>query len=1407
MTIAQYLRSLRALGIEIERDGESLRVDAPKGVVTPALAAEIRTRKAEILAFLTQAEEGREVESAPLVRRAERGRAPLSCAQERFLYLAEMDPGSFAYNVPIAFELRGRVDAGILERALNEVIRRHDVLRSALRIEEGNTVQIVDADAVLPFDVVDLRDRDEAGAREACELALREAARVPFDLSRAPLVRARLFQLASDVHVLLVLFHHAVIDGRSHDPFERELIEIYRQIEARGSASLPEPELQYGDYAAWERDAVAGEALAASIAYWKEQLAGDLPVLELAADRPRPPKLASDGATAEALYPAALGDALARLAREESATPFMASLAAVACLLHRYTGQRELIIGTPVTNRWHPAIEDAIGLFVNMAALRISIDPRQGYRELIRHVRDVCIAAYSHQRVPFERVVRELELRRDPSRTPVFQCIFALEEEPAERTPPAGDSESWRVARRWPVHPGGARTDLSLWLRPGADGLRAMLEYNAALFLPETARRLLSSLGVVLEAALRSPEMPIEALPAVDEESLRTLLDTWNATSRPYPRDESLVEIFRRCAREAAGRPALEVAGGAERGERSVLSYAELDRLSDHWAARIRASGVEAGAFVALFMRRSPEFVVAMLATLKAGAAYVPVDPDYPVERQRFLLEDSRAAAVVTLPALRDALPATDAPVLEIDLSEATGSPAEASGGIAVRVDANAPAYVMYTSGSTGTPKGVVVPHRAIARLVLGSEFARLDASRVILQLAPISFDASTFEIWGALLHGARCVLYPGEGMPSPKELGEVLRRTGVTTLWLTASIFNLMIDEAPEELASVAEILTGGEALSPDHIRRALRLLPNTTLINGYGPTEGTTFTCCYRIPRDFDARATSVPIGPPIANTRVYIVDARLQPMPIGACGEIVVGGDGLALGYWNRPDLDRERFVPDSFAREPGARLYRTGDFGRYAGPDGRIEYLGRRDQQVKLRGFRIELGEIEGALLDIDGVEQAAVILETDPLLGPRLVAYVAPRGEVTEAARLRALLQRRLPKPMVPATFEVLPRLPLSPNGKIDRGRLPRPRGSEASAANAAARSEVETRVVALFQEALGVSDLDLEDDFFERGGHSLLAVKLLSRINREFGTELLLRALIDEPTAAHCARLVEDARSHRPRNSANAATLKYVVPIREEGTRPPLFIVHGAYGNVMNFRLIPHHLPHAIYGIQSKIAAGDLEPHLSVEDMAADYLAEVRRVQPRGPYVLGGFSGGGVVAYEMGRVLQERGETVTAILLLDTYPPVADEAFAQAPERVQKHLDGLRDGGLRYLRERAMDRAHRSWTRWSTDLHLRFRGDLPLDLRQEYAFRTFMEASYHPQPSEVPCVLFRARGEVASSGITNPTRGWESLARGTLHVTDIDGDHHSMFVEPNVAELCREITRELSELGTAESPS
>jgi amino acid adenylation domain-containing protein len=1399
MTIAQYLRSLRARGIEIERDGDTLRVDAPKGVATPALADEIRKRKSEILAFLAQAEEGREEQAASLVRRAERGRAPLSSAQERLFYLAQMDPDSCAYNVPIAFELRGCVDAPLLEQTLGEIVRRHDVLRSALRIEDGHTVAVVDPGAALPLPVVDLRERGES-ARAACDEALREAARVPFDLSRAPLLRATLFRLASDVQVLLVVFHHAVVDGRSHDRFEQEMVEIYQQLAIQGGISLPELELQYGDYAAWEQDAVAGEALAGSIAYWKQQLGGDLPVLEVATDRPRPPQLASDGATAEALYPAALGEALARIAREEAATPFMASLAAVVCALHRYTGQREIIIGTPVTNRWHPALEDAIGLFVNMAALRISLDPNKGYRELVRHVRDVCLAAYSHQRVPFERVVRELGLRRDPSRTPVFQCIFALEDEPAERTPPAEGAASWWVARRWPVHPGGARTDLSLWLRPSAQGLRAMLEYNATLFRPETAGRLLSSLGVLLEAALRSPEAPIDALPAIDDASVRTLLETWNDTSRRYPRDESLVEIFRRRVREAPDHPALEVAGDGARVAPSVLSYADLDRSSDHWAARIQSRGIAPGAFVALFMRRSPEFVVAVLATLKAGAAYVPVDPDYPLERQRFLLEDSHAAAVLTQPALRDALPATTAPVLEIDLSEATGASAELQDGPELRIDASAPAYVMYTSGSTGTPKGVVVPHRAIARLVLGSEFARLDASRVILQLAPISFDASTFEIWAALLHGARCVLHPGEGMPSPKELGEVLRRTGVTTLWLTASVFNLVIDEAPGELASVAEILTGGEALSPDHIRRALKLLPNTTLINGYGPTEGTTFTCCHRIPRDFDAAATSVPIGSPIANTRVYIVDARLQLVPIGACGEIVVGGDGLALGYWNRPELDRERFVPDPFGAERGGRLYRTGDFGRYTGENGVIEYVGRRDQQVKVRGFRIELGEIEAALLDIDGVEQAAVVHDSDPSQGSRLVAYVAPRGEATEATRLRALLQRRLPRPMLPALFEVLPRLPLSPNGKIDRARLPKPRGSEAGATSAAALTDVESRVVALWQEALRVADLRLEDDFFDRGGHSLMAVKLLSRINREFGTELLLRALIDEPTAAHCACLVEDARSQRPRTAADGKTLKYVVPIREGGTRPPLFIVHGAYGNVLNFRLMPQHLPHAIYGIQSKVAAGDLEAHPSVEAMAADYLTEIRRVQPHGPYVLGGFSGGGVVAYEMGRVLQARGETVTAILLLDTYPPVSNEAFAQAPERVQKHLEGLRGGGLRYLRERAVDRAQRSWTRWSTDLHLRFRGDLPLDLRQEYAFRTFMEASYDPQPSEVPCVLFRARGEVASSGITNPTRGWESLARGTLQVRDIDGDHHSMFVEPNVAELCREIERALAEL-------
>ncbi|MEP7121093.1 MAG: non-ribosomal peptide synthase/polyketide synthase [Byssovorax sp.] len=1103
-----------------ELGGHSLLATQLVGRVRAAFAIELplralfeATTPAE-LALRVQAALGAErgAVAPPIVALGPRATRVLSFAEERLWFLDQLDPGDASYVVPLPIYLTGALDEGSLRRALAEVVRRHEILRTTVSVVDGRPVAVVHppADLALPVTSLTALSTERRSAAARAEIAA--DARIPFDLAAGPLFRARLLALGDEDHVLLLAMHHLVTDGWSMGVLDREISALYAAFSRGEPSPLRELPIQYGDYAAWQRDWLAGEVLDAALAYWTEHLAGAPRALELPTDRPRPPVQTTVGARRVFTVPPTLSASLAELARREGVTLFMILLAALDALLHRYSGQDDLVVGTPIANRTVPATEGLIGFFVNTAVLRARIDDGLPFRALLAQVKETCLGAYAHQDLPFERLVQELEPDRDPSRSPLFQVMFALQ------NAPSGGAPRSSVTRRELASPTvTAKFDLTLTMLDGARGLAGGFEYNVDLFDEATIARVCAHFVAILASAARDPGASVGDLELIDEAERRLLLDSWSGARTEYPRDSSITALFEAQV-DATPDAVAVVFRDAE------LSYRELDRRANRLARALRQRGVGPEVRVGLFARRSLEMVVATLAILKAGGAYVPLDPGYPPQRLAFLRDDAGLRLLVTAGAVPEPSLFEGAELGSVDAADA--SLADES---CARVDAGTTgaslAYVMYTSGSTGTPKGVLVLHRGVVRLVVGTGYVPFGADEVFLQLAPIAFDAATFEIWGPLLHGGKLVVFPSDP-PALDELGAVVRRHGVTTLWLTTGLFNVVVDTDLDSLRSLRRVLTGGDALSVAHVARALAGLPGVAIINGYGPTEGTTFTTCHTV--SLADTMGPIPIGRPIANTTVYVLDPRGRLAPVGVPGELYVGGDGVARGYLDRPELTAERFVPHPFGGE-GA-LYRTGDLARFR-EGGALAFLGRRDFQVKIRGFRIELGEIEAVLAQHPAVRAVAVLAREDHPGEKRLVAYVVlDDAAAPDVASLAAFLGARLPDHLVPSAFVTLAALPLNANGKVDRRALPAPDAPvTAERAHVAPRGPLEQALAAIFADVLHIAEISAEAGFFELGGHSLLATQVVARVRAAFGIELPLRVLFEASTPAELSLRVDAA--------------------------------------------------------------------------------------------------------------------------------------------------------------------------------------------------------------------------------------------------------------------------------------
>ncbi|WP_139488459.1 non-ribosomal peptide synthase/polyketide synthase [Brevibacillus dissolubilis] len=1062
------------------------------------------------------------VATTPITQASRTEHLPLSYAQQRLWFFDRFMPESAVYNIPTAIRLDGALDAQAWEASLQAVIARHESLRTTFSDINGQAIQVIHPQIDWEMGFCDLRHLPAEHKEEEVQRLASMDADQPFNLSQGPLLRASLIRTEEETHIFLLNIHHIISDGWSMGILMNELLTIYEATLNGETADLPALPIQYADYSVWQRDWLQGEVLEKQLSYWKEKVSGCEPLLALPTDRPRPAMQTYEGSRHTVTFSADLSEQLQALCREENATLFMTLLAAFQTLLYRYTGQQDILVGSPVAGRSHQETESLIGFFINTLVMRTDMSEEPTFRELLARVRETALEAYAHQDLPFEKLVDELQLERSLSYTPLFQVMFALQNFQLASEQAAGIRISSYETEQDEVT---SKFDITLTMVETTDGLMATFEYNRNLFDQATIERMVEHFRTLLESITADPDESIELLAILPEEESEQLLVEWNGTETAYPRDKTVDQLFHEAASKWQDRPAV-VAGEIS------LSYAELERRANQVANYLRKQGVTAGSLVGISAERSVEMIAGLIGILKAGAAYVPLDPAYPQERLAYMMEDADVSILVTQAHLVEKLPIGERTVICLDrdwsviTQESDQAPANETDSSAA---GERLAYVIYTSGSTGTPKGVLTPHCGIVRLVTDTNYVTISEDDVFLQASTVSFDAATFEIWGALLNGAKLVLMPPH-LPSLEEIGETIQKHQVTTMWLTAGLFTLLVDHQVEYLRGVRQLLVGGDVVSVPHVRKALTI-DGLQIINGYGPTETTTFACCYPV-TDLPKQLSSLPIGRPIQNTTVYILDQQQQPVPTGVPGELYIGGDGLALGYLNNPELTEERFVEHPFSDNPEARLYRTGDLVRYLA-DGTIEFIGRIDNQVKIRGFRIELGEIETALLQHEDVQEAVVMVREDAPGDKRLAAYLVTESkQEIDSIEWRMYLKESLPEYMIPSAFVMMDSLPLTPNGKVDRKALPVPTYSQtgSEAEFVAPATHVETTLAEIWKQVLGAPQVGLYDNFFALGGDSILSIQIVARASQA-GLRLSPKQIFEHQTIAELARIVADTAS------------------------------------------------------------------------------------------------------------------------------------------------------------------------------------------------------------------------------------------------------------------------------------
>ncbi|HEX8620257.1 MAG TPA: amino acid adenylation domain-containing protein, partial [Thermoanaerobaculia bacterium] len=1310
----------------VSRVRAALQVDLPLRSVfthpTPAALA----RELETLQPRT------EVALRPVPRR---GVMPLSFAQQRLWFLDQLQPGNAAYNITLALRLHGPLDVDALQRALDALIARHEILRTTFTAGDDDAGQVVAAAGAMQLEV------EEAGEVDLQERAAREAAK-PFDLQCGPLLRGVLRRVDAREHELIVVMHHIISDGWSHGVMVRELRALY------SGESLPPLPLQYADFAQWQRARLQGELLDAQRDYWTERLRGLERVDLLPPDKPRPAEARGRGAAHRFAFSREEAHALQELARRHDVTLFMTLLAAFAAVLQRSGGATDVAIGVPVANRTRAELESLIGFFVNTLVLRIDASGDPLFPQLLARVRETALGAFAHQDIPFEMLVETLQPERDRARHPLFQVMFVLQNTPGGAVEIPGlqiEAEN--------IESGVSKFDLTLLMEESPDGLLAVFEYDRDLFEPATIERLAARLQAFCAELVREPQRALSQLQALPPAELQTLRDWSSGGVTQTNPARTLADAFERQVEQTPDAQALVF-------ETTRLTYRQLNEAANRLAHHLRKRGAGPEAIVALTFERSAEMVIAILATLKAGAAYLPLDPSYPAERLAFMRADS--GSTIALDA--QSLAATDLDAY----------PAHAPERAALQPEHLA--YLIYTSGSTGRPKGVAVTHANACASALARAELYGPAERFLL-VPSFAFDSSVAVLFGTLLTGGTLVIAPDAVLQDADALARLIAAESIAELLLVPLLYDALLDAA-SPLASLRTVIVAGEAIPRTLPARHRERVPHAALYNEYGPTEGSVWSSVARVETD------AITIGRPIANTQSLVLDERLQPAPIGGIGHLYIAGAGVARGYRGRTGLTAERFVANPYG-PPGARMYRTGDLARW-NANGELEFAGRADQQVKIRGFRIEPGEIEAALTMLPAVAQSAVVPRT--ISGEtRLVAYVVPRA-ACEPSALRAALGERLPKHMMPSVFVPLDGLPLTPNGKLDRNALPDPVHERATRAAVPPRDALELQLVRIWEEVLNVAPVGVTDDFFDLGGHSLLAVKLMTRVRRDCGVHVPLAALFEQATVEHLARTI------RAGATGNARTL---VPLQTRGSAAPLFLIHQAGGNVMSYLHLARRLERPVYGVQARGLDGRERPLDDMESMAASYISAIRAVQPHGPYHLGGHSLGGRIAFEIARQLEEGGGRVALLAIIDV-PGVDDVAEPEFPDDTTALAHLVSQIGDHYGVALSVDLAgldeaaqYERIFNALAERHLVAADASPLEVKgllQVYKANMHAVQRYRAPTCSVNITLIASEALIGRHP-SDPTLGWHAWTTGKVHLHKITATHTDLLKEPHATEI------------------
>ncbi|MEH2377490.1 MAG: amino acid adenylation domain-containing protein [Nostoc sp.] len=1417
-TLDELLSELRQRDVKLWLEGERLRYRAAKDSLTPELLTELKTQKAEIINFLRQITTAANSQIPPIVPCERNGNLPLSFGQQRLWFLHQFEPDSSSNNMPVVVRFTGNLNVAVLEESLREVVHRHEVLRTTFPAVNGKPTQVIATDVSLTLPIIDLQQvPDEQREAEAYLLATKEAHQ-PFDLANGPILRVLLLRLSDRKHLLIWNMHCIVCDGASSDLFYQDFTTIYKAFSAGKASPLTPLPVQYADFTNWQYQWLQGEVLESQVNYWKQKLEGNLPIIKLPYDHPHPQGVQTyRGDRAPLLLPKAVNHALTHLSQKLGATLFMTLLAAFELLLYRYSGQEDLLISFASAGRGQVETEGLIGFFSNTLVLRSNFAGNPTFRELLDRVRKDCLEAYTHQDLPFEKLIEELSPeQRNRNSSPLFQVKFSL-------NPPWSNGRGMASVQLPDltitslfgyIYHGKTKYDLTLVLREQDNGLGMVFDYNAEIFDASTIERMLGHFKTLLEGIVANPDQLIAELPLLTAPEQHQLIE-WNSKQADYAQDTCIHHWFENRAKGTPNNIAVSF-------ENQQLTYQELNQRANQLAHYLQTLGVGSGVLVSLYIEPSLEMIVGLLGILKAGGTYVSIAPTSGQDGLAFILEDAQISLVLTQSSLVEKLSEHQAQVICLDSDWEV---------IALHTIENLEYYttdqtlacVIYVSGSNGKPNGIAITHRNLVTHSLAiSETWELIQSDRLLLIASISCDTFIESLFPCWIAGATAILQSQKLQNSAAQFFPFIAQQQISIVNIPTSFWYELVKEPSVSLQTLPAILrlvmVGGEKVSRNaYLTWVEKVGKRSRWLNAYGSLETTLTATVYDPETATEASNTrsEIPIGRAIANTQIYILDRRSQPVPIGIAGEIYISSIGVAQGYFNRPDLTSEKFIPNPFSSESGAYLYKSGDLGRYLS-DGNIEFLGRLDNQVKIRGFRIELAEIETILAQYPGVQKTVVITKEDVPRDKGLVAYLVPKeGETFGSEQLLSFLQQKLPEYMLPSAFVIVDSLPLNANGQVDRKALRalNPTNIEIKKTFATAENPLQLQLTEIWENVLGIHPIGIQDNFFDLGGNSLLAVRLFSQIEKIAGKNLALSILLQAPTIEQLANIIERERCSKPGvaatptddvKSETSIPWSSLVAIQANGSKPPFFCVHGLGGEVLRFRELALHLgsDQPFYGLQPQGLDGKQLPYTRIEDMAAHYIQQIQTIQPHEPYLIGGYSSGGIIAYEMARQLVMQGKKVALLVLFDTY---GSRNIASVPlqKPASRHWKSLLAIASNYVIEPIKGNTQRLkyqikeilW-RIVFQFYLTIRRPLP------YSNRKFMveEASrqalrkYVLQVYSGRATVFRTEdGLVVGQRQADPKMGWGKLALGGVDIYDISGIHNSIFKEPHVRSVSEKI--------------